>query len=406
MKGLAILLAVVALAAAQTQASQEQADLDRELAAAGGNPVEYLRAIEKHLREYPDSPRRAELERAALRAAIEADDDPPIILYGERVLGRQTGDLTMLERVTRALLGSDSAGNAQAAWKYAQRYEQLARQMQEGGPSPAGAAARREQADRDLGLALRYQARATGNLGRARDALALAQRSFETYPNADAAREIARWYERLGQPEPAARALADAFTIPDPHNTDAARAHDRALMGELWRRAKGSEAGLGDLILQAYDRNVALVHLNPPPANPMALTLGGVDGRKLPLVSLKGKVAVLDFWATWCVPCREQHLLYDEVKRRFAKDEGVVFLSIDTDDDPSLVKPFLEEMHWPDKPYFEGGLSAALRIVSIPTTIVLDPHGAVFGRLEGFVPESFVETLSERIREAEGTERR
>jgi len=66
--------------------------------------------------------------------------------------------------------------------------------------------------------------------------------------------------ERLGKPEEAARCLADAFTIPDPGSTDAGRARDRGRMGELYRQAKGSENGLGDLVLQAYDRNVALIH--------------------------------------------------------------------------------------------------------------------------------------------------
>ena len=62
-----------------------------------------------------------------------------------------------------------------------------------------------------------------------------------------------------GKPGDAARALADAFTIQDPRTSDADRARDRADMGELYRKAKGSEAGLGDLVLQAYDRNLALV---------------------------------------------------------------------------------------------------------------------------------------------------
>ena len=56
---------------------QEQADLEKALSEAGSSPLEYLRAIEKHLEQYPNSARRPELERAAVRAAIEARDDQP-----------------------------------------------------------------------------------------------------------------------------------------------------------------------------------------------------------------------------------------------------------------------------------------------------------------------------------------
>ncbi len=155
-----------------------------------------------------------------MRAAIEARDDQRIIVYGERVLARQPDDLQILEQVTRALLAGGSKEAWERALKYARRYEELVRQMQKdnartGCPGPS-AAQWRNETDRGMGRALCDEARASGNLGRPEEALALAQRAFETYPNADSARETAHWYERLGKPEEAARRLADAFTIPDP----------------------------------------------------------------------------------------------------------------------------------------------------------------------------------------------
>src|SRR5262249_15767129 len=69
------------LACAQQKPSpKEQEELENALAEAGADPADYLRAIEKHLENYPDSPRKAELERAATRAAMEANDDRRIIL--------------------------------------------------------------------------------------------------------------------------------------------------------------------------------------------------------------------------------------------------------------------------------------------------------------------------------------
>jgi len=396
---------------------QEQADLEKALSEAGSSPLEYLRALEKHLEQYPDSTRRPELERAAVRAAIEARDDSRIVQYGERVLARQPDDLQILEQVTRALLAGGSKDASERALKYARRYEELVRQMQKDNsraavPSGPGAAQWRNEIDRGIGRALCDEARASGNLGRQEEALALAQRAFETYPNADSARETARWYERLGKLEEAARRLADAFTIPDPRATDADRARDRGRMGELYRQAKGSENGLGDLVLQAYDRNAALIHMrqlavregdpNAQLTDPMEFTLAGLDGRKLSMASLKGKVVVLDFWATWCEPCRGQHPLYEQVKQRFKDNPGVVFLSIDTDEDREPVRRFLEEEKWPDEVYFEDGLSRALRITYIPATIIIEKGGRVFSRMNGYAPERFVDLLTGRIRDALG----
>jgi thioredoxin-related protein len=50
--------------------------------------------------------------------------------------------------------------------------------------------------------------------------------------------------------------------------------------------------------------------------------------------------------------------------------------------------------------YFEDGLSRALRIATIPTTIVIEKRGQVFSRMNGYVPERFVDLLTGRIRDA------
>ncbi len=418
MKLLAVsVLAAVGLCTAQQNPApgpenspQEQQDLERALGEAGSSPVEYLRAIEKHLEKYPNSPRKAELERAAVRAAMEANDSARIVLYGERVLARQPDDLQILERVTRALLTMDSRDAWERALKYGRRCEELVRQMQAGGRGAPGEGEWKVQTDHAIALALVWEARATGNLGRPGEALAWAQRAFETDPSAESAREIARWYERLGKPEEAARALADAFTIPDPHTTDADRARDRGRMGELYHQAKGTDAGLGDLVLQAYDRNVSLIHTrelrlrakdpNALLTDPMEFTLSGLDGSRLAMTSLKGKVVVFDFWATWCGPCRVQHPLYEQVKQRFRDNPNVVFLSISTDEDRDAVKPFLAEVKWTGPVYFEDGLSRALKVTSIPTTVVIGRDGKIFSRMNGFLPERFVQMLAGRIQGA------
>jgi thiol-disulfide isomerase/thioredoxin len=265
------------------------------------------------------------------------------------------------------------------------------------------------EVNRGVARAIVLEARATGNLGKHEEALALAQKSYQEFPTAEGARETAKWLLKLGRESEAIPHLADAFTIVDSHNTDAARTQDRIRMGELYKKLHGSEKGLGDLILESYDRTTALLaeqkllarasDPNNQVAALMDFTLEGVNGDQLRLESLKGKTIIFDFWATWCGPCRLQHPLYEQVKQRFKGNPGVTFLSINTDEERELVTQFLRENHWSNAVYFENGLSRMLKITSIPTTIIVDRHGEIASRMNGFAPERFVDLLTERIQQ-------
>jgi len=369
------------------------------------------RALERHLAKYPNTTRRNEIERALVKAAIEAKDDKRVIEYGERVLAREPGDIQILDKVVRALLVSSAIDTSERALKYARQYEELLRQTRNQ-PSPGhmSEAQWHEEVDKGLGRVLACEARATGNLGKIDEAIALARRGYEIYPSAESAREIGRWLVQAGQDKDALGPYADAFAIPDSRNTDTDRAKDRAQLGDVYRKVYGSEKGLGDIVLEAYDRTTGLLaarrlrlRQNDPNAqagNVLEFTISRVDGAKLPIASLKGKAVVFDFWATWCGPCRVQHPLYEEVKQRFHDSPDVVFISIATDDEREQVAPFLKENHWGQQVYFEDGLARVLAITSIPTTIVLDRRGEVISRMNGFVPGRFVDMLTDRIKDA------
>lgn len=414
MRLLSIALAL-ATASAQQQpppapgAVEERAALQESLGEVGSSQIDFIRALEKHLVRYPKSEQRAELERALLKAALEIKDQRRTLLYGEKALTSDPTNLEVLERVSRYLLKDADKDASKRALEYSRRLESSLRPMEN--PQPGKNEARYQEEKRIvLGKALVYQARATGNLGNLAEAGSLARKSYQEFPSAESAREIARWVEKEGKPAEAITYLADAFMIPDPNSTDEDRAHDRARLGEWYTKLKGSEAGLGDTLLAAYDRTrarveehkAALKKLDPNAGATQAMeyVLSGLGGEKLKLASLKGKVVVFDFWATWCGPCRAQQPLYDEVKARFAADSNVVFLNVSTDENRDIVKPFLDSNKWKKTVYFEDGLSALLRVSSIPMTMIVNRRGEIASRMNGYVPERFVETLSTRIREA------
>jgi thiol-disulfide isomerase/thioredoxin len=349
--------------------------------------------------------------RAIVKYAMDLGDDRRIVTWGERSLELDMEQPQVLERVSEILLESEDKARAERALKYASKFEEILRSLEKEGPSTRRNRAQLlEELDRAIGRALRLQARATGLLGKTEEAIALAAKGYEAYPSAAGAREMAHWYEKAGRNMDAVRMYAEAFTALDPKNTDAQRAKDRARMAALYRKEKNTEAGLGDLVLEAYDRMhaeseklLARQRARDPNArlsDPMDFTLKGVEGDSLKLASLRGKVVVMDFWATWCGPCRVQQPLYEEVKKRFQDRDDVVFININTDEDPSIVKPFLDQNGWNKNVYFEDGLSQLLRVSSIPTTVVINKRGEIHTRMNGFVPEKFVDQLTGVIREA------
>jgi thiol-disulfide isomerase/thioredoxin len=392
----------------------EREHLESVLSGAQTSPGEMARALEKHLKAYPESPQRADLERAIIRSAIDANDEDRILHWGRVALDREIQQPLILERITPLLLKRGSRDNIELALRYAQEFEKVLRALEKEGPSStANRGQMLSELDRALARSLVLQARALRALGRSEEALAAAEKAYSTYPNTAAAEDAAASLVALDRKEEAVVKLALAFNVGDRKSTDSDRERVRQRMGELYRELKGSEAGLGDLSLSAYDQTRKDVadwlerqrqhDPNSGEDDPMKYTLSKLGGGELDLSGLRGKVVVMDFWATWCGPCRVQHPLYEKVKERFAGRDDVVFLSVNTDEDPAAVPSFLERNKWEGPVYLEDGLSKLLRVSSIPTTIIMGREGKLFSRMNGFVPELFVDQLTDRIKEALGS---
>lgn len=384
----------------------EQQALMKAVNESANSPLDLLRSLEAYLQKYPDTVQRPDIEFTIAKAAIELKDDRRIVQYGERVLGRTKDDVLMLDRVSQSLLALGGTENAQKAIQYARTLEDLI----DGMGQATGTGAAQKQDDRDLARArmLLVQSRARAVLNEKLESEQLAARAFSAYPAESTARVWAESLVRLGREQDALTHYAEAFAIPDSRATDADRQTDRQRLGELYSKAHdGSEKGLGDLILETYDRTstvagarrLKLRSLDPNGGATSAaeFTITGLDGKKLQMSQFAGKVLVLDFWATWCVPCRAQHPLYEEVRKHFGNRDDLAFLALDTDEDHSVVKPFLDENKWDSRVYFEDGMARLMGVTEIPTMILLDKQGKVASRMNGFQPENFVDVLISRI---------
>jgi|WetSurMetagenome_2_1015567.scaffolds.fasta_scaffold03373_6 thiol-disulfide isomerase/thioredoxin len=110
-----------------------------------------------------------------------------------------------------------------------------------------------------------------------------------------------------------------------------------------------------------------------------SLRLVSDPSRNLALSSLKGRVVVLHFWATWCPPCRAEFPKFAQFAASTKADDPWVVVPVSIDDSTEPVGPFLNKLPERFPVYWdEGGVLAnSLQVSAIPTTIVLDKNGKV-----------------------------
>ena len=127
---------------------------------------------------------------------------------------------------------------------------------------------------------------------------------------------------------------------------------------------------------QRYIVRPELVRARMAPA--FAVTTG--DGQHISMDDLQGKVVLVDFWATWCGPCREALPHIREVAKKF-QGQPLVILSVSLDDDEAKWKEFVakNEMTWPQyrDGSFTGPVSKMFGVEAIPHTFTIDADGVL-----------------------------
>jgi peroxiredoxin len=129
--------------------------------------------------------------------------------------------------------------------------------------------------------------------------------------------------------------------------------------------------------LEAAVKSMGLLYLaDQPPA--IDFTLEKLGGGKVKLSDFKDKVVILNFWATWCGPCRVEmpsmQSLYDQIK-----DQDVVMLAVDSQETPEVVDEFIKEFKYTFPVLLDtsGSATAQYSIQAIPTTYIIDRNGRV-----------------------------
>ncbi len=126
--------------------------------------------------------------------------------------------------------------------------------------------------------------------------------------------------------------------------------------------------------------------VRPKPIDLADFSFADKDGGAKSLKDFAGKVVLLNIWATWCVPCREEMPALDKLEAKLGgKDFAVVAINIDKGG-PEKAAAFLQEIGVKHLPLYtdpQGKLFVTLKAVGMPTTLIIDREGREIARLVG-----------------------
>ncbi len=121
----------------------------------------------------------------------------------------------------------------------------------------------------------------------------------------------------------------------------------------------------------------------------LAPDFGGavLDGEQLKLSDYRGKVVLIDVWASWCVPCRKEMPFLTQLRHQF-RDEAFEIVAVNIDDNLKNVRAFLKKlMHQPQFPIMldpKKNVPKLYKIKAMPTTILVDKTGKIRFWHDGF----------------------
>jgi thiol-disulfide isomerase/thioredoxin len=388
-------------------------DLRRAIESSGGSEAQIIANLEDYLKKYPNSERQAEIATELYKLSIKTRDRNRAIIYAEKLVGDDEDNIDALTNLITMLRERKAESDSTTALAYADELIKRFERIIAASIKPARLSPAQWQDRKDRGIASVYlmRGRVQADLGADDKARADLTKSYQTARLAGAAVALGELAEKRKDADEAIDYYLQAFAISLNTGDEIDLKLLRRKMGQLYSAKNGSEVGLGDRLLKAHDafikeREERLAKLSPPNINegvvdPLKFTLTRVDGSPVKMDEQRGKVIVMNFWATWCGPCMTEMPLFEKAIAKYKEDKDVFFLAITTDDDRELVAPFLKQYKFNLPVAYAEYLDEHFGVSSIPTTIILDRKGGISFRQAGFNPrEDFVESLSEKIEDA------
>jgi thiol-disulfide isomerase/thioredoxin len=136
--------------------------------------------------------------------------------------------------------------------------------------------------------------------------------------------------------------------------------------------------------LRTGDMRKLNFHSDPQPASDVAFI--GEDGTEMTLAAYEGQLTVVNFWATWCAPCRAEMPQLSDLQAQLGGDDfSVVTIATGRNPRPAMER-FFEEIEVDNLPLHADPKSTLARdmgVLGLPVTLILDPEGHEIARLQG-----------------------
>lgn len=396
-----------AIPSAQTSTDvEEQAALDDAFRSAEGNPQALIKNLDAFLTRFPKSSRREIVLRTICTYAMDANAPDVVAHYGQMLLEMAPDDPQVLTSVLDALSRVNDPANRARAIEYSSRLIKIAENQRDQAASGSVSHNSQKQWAERVAALYAQRARFYRDSDDVDKAIADDEKSYQVYPTSRVAEHLGDLTLKKGESAQALDHYLTAFSFPD-KTTDPEHRHEvRRKLGSLYLQQHGSEDGLGALTLSRYDAlNAQLADRlsadNPQNAghhDAFEFVLENLDGTPLPLANYRGKVVVIDFWATWCGPCRLQGKLIEQVAQDFRANSNATFLSLNTDVERSGVAAFLRQQGWTFPVAYAEGLDQFLDVRSLPTLVIFNRQGRVVYREDGVNEATFTSELTKHLR--------
>lgn len=385
------------------KAPSEDELLQQAINAAGNDRAALVRNLEDFLKSFPEARQRPQIYRALVEASLQLRDSARATEYAERIVAIAPEDVSMTLLTIQLLERNGDEAALRRAINYSTRVLDYVGRTSPDEKSPKVSRAEWEAEQKhDKMNILALRGRLYFKLHENADATKDFEASMALVPTATVAEQLGEIAELDKDLNAAAREYALAFELSDATKGAESRRAIRQKLGNVWRLAHGSERGLGDFLLHAYDESVASADSSRPKRNADAKSLfdfilrNARDGSSYSLAVQKGSIVVLNFWATWCGPCRELEPHFERVAAKF-QGSGVLFLAADCDEDETLVPAYLDELKPRTTVVFADGLDRLLGVKAFPTIVVLDRAGKVAYRADGFEPSNVESEITSAV---------
>jgi thiol-disulfide isomerase/thioredoxin len=382
----------------------ENEELQQAIDRSGNDRAALVQNLEAFLKEFPESPQRPRIYRALVEADMQLRDSVHAADYTERIIALNPEDIPMTVLAIQLLerIGDEAA--LRRALSYSTRVLDFVNHASTAKSPKISVEEWEADQKQDKMSIFAMRGRLYFKLHDYPAAEKEFRASMTVSPNASVAEKLGEIAELNKDLPGAIREYARAFAIADYSATQPNRREIRQKLGNVWRLAHGSEDGLGDYLLHAYDDLAASSDAPKPKRNadakePYDFRLRKApDGSPYSLADQKGKIIVLNFWATWCGPCRAMEPHFEHVAAQFQGVADVIFLAADCDEDETLVPAYLEDAKPRITVVFADGLDRLLAVSSFPTVVVLDRTGKIAYRAAGFDPDEVETQLTNAIR--------